>query len=240
MTMNARAPQHQKALVLLAPGWDDDNRDQYDQICRALDDQGWATRCVDFPGHENSDASRQKMNRDENLKELVAAYDSLVGERPVGQRAVAFIGISYGGYLGTLLSAQRPLQWMVLRSPALYRDEDWLVPKQELDKDDLDHYRRSIRGPDENSALAACAAFEGDVLLIESEDDETVPHPAVKSYRSAFKNARSLTYRLLKGADHELSNEPARSRFRDELMSWMNEVAGTPAAAENGEAHDAA
>jgi dipeptidyl aminopeptidase/acylaminoacyl peptidase len=114
------------------------------------------------------------------------------------------------------------------------------VPKQELDKDDLDQYRRSMRGPEENSALAACAAFKGDVLLIESEDDETVPHPAVKSFRSAFKNARSLTYRLLEGADHELSDQSARNRFRDELMRWMNEVAGRPAAAENGEAHDAA
>lgn len=238
--MNARASQQQEALVLLAPGWDDGNPEQYDQICRALHDQGWATCCVDFPGRENGDASRQNMNRDQNLKELVAAYDGLVDERPVGQRSVAFIGISYGGYLGTLLSAQRPLQWMVLRSPALYRDEDWLVPKQELDKDDLDQYRRSMRSPEENSALAACAAFKGDVLLIESEDDETVPHPAVKSFKSAFKNARSLTYRLLEGADHELSDQSARSRFRYELMRWMNEVAGRPAAAENGEAHDAA
>jgi len=75
---------------------------------------------------------------------------------------------------------------------------------------------------------------------LESEDDETVPHPAIRSFRSVFRNARSLTYRLLEGADHELSDQSARSRFRDELTRWMNEVAGRPAAAENGEAHDAA
>ena len=228
MTARAKAPQ--KPAVLLSPGWDDGNDAPYALIREALAGQGWTVRRIDFPGPGKSDGSRQRMNRDQNLKELVAAYDSLVQQQASDARAVAFIGFSYGGYLGALLSAQRPLQWMALRSPALYRDEDWRVPKEDLDKDDLDHYRRTIRGPEENAALAACEAFAGDVLLIESEKDDTVPHPAVKSYRTSFRNARSLTYRMLEGADHELSSEEAQARFVDELMRWMNGVTGGAAA----------
>ena len=221
----------QKPAVLLVPGWDDSKHEQYDRISAALEEQGWLMRRVEFPGDRSQDGSRKEMNRDQHLKELVAAYDGLVAQQVVEGRAVAFIGFSYGGYLGSLLSAQRPLQWMALRSPALYRDEDWFVPKEELDKDELDRYRRGVRSPEENAALAACEAFEGDVLLIESEDDDTVPHPAVKSYKAAFRNARSFDYRLLEGADHELSSRAAQSRFIDELLRWMNQVTGGAAAA---------
>jgi len=224
MSSNARTGQ--KPAVLLASGWDERNDAPYDRICEALAAQDWTVRRIDFPGKHKRRGSRRKMSRDRNLKELVAAYDSLVEQEDFQPRAVAFIGFSYGGYLGALLSAQRPLQWMALRSPALYRDEDWRVPKEELDKDDIDHYRRTIRGPEENAALAACEAFGGDVLLIESENDDTVPHPALKSYRTSFRNARSLSYRVLEGADHELSSEQAQHRFVDELLRWMNEVTG--------------
>ncbi|MDR6885569.1 MULTISPECIES: alpha/beta hydrolase [Variovorax] len=230
----------QKPAVLVVPGWDDDKHEQYDRIGAALREQGWFMRRVDFPGERSRGVSREKMNRDQNLKELVAAYDSLVEQRAVEGRAVAFIGFSYGGYLGALLSAQRPLQWMALRSPALYRDEDWFVPKEELDKDELDRYRRGIRSPEENAALAACKAFSGDVLLIESEDDDTVPHPAVKSYKESFTNARSFDYRLLEGADHELSSKQAQSRFIDDLLRWMNQVTGGAAAAVSDNARGAA
>jgi dipeptidyl aminopeptidase/acylaminoacyl peptidase len=221
----------QKPAVLLVPGWDDSKHEQYDRISAALEEQGWLMRRVEFPGDRSQDGPRKEMNRDQHLKELVAAYDGLVAQQVVEGRAVAFIGFSYGGYLGALLSAQRPLQWMALRSPALYRDEDWFVPKEELDKGELDHYRRSVRGPEDNAALAACEAFSGDVLLIESEDDETVPHPVVKNYKASFRNARSFDYRLLEGADHELSSKAAQSRFIDELLRWMNQVTGGAAAA---------
>jgi uncharacterized protein len=221
----------QKPAVLLVPGWDDDKQEQYDRISAALQEKGWFTRRVDFPGDQSHGAARKKMSRDQNLKELIAAYDRLVEQQAVEGRAVAFVGFSYGGYLGALLSAHRPLQWMALRSPALYRDEDWFVPKEELDKDELDRYRRDVRSPEENAALAACEAFKGDVLLIESEDDDTVPHPAVKSYKASFKNSRSFDYRLLEGADHELSSKAAQSRFIEQLLRWMDQVTGGDAAA---------
>jgi dipeptidyl aminopeptidase/acylaminoacyl peptidase len=216
----------QKPAVLLVPGWDDDGREQYERIGGMLAQQGWLTRCVDFPGDRSHGVSRDEMNREQNLEQLVAAYDALGGPHTVGRSAVALVGVSYGGYLGALLSARRPIQWMALRSPALYPDEGWLVPKEQLDKDELDRYRRAIRTPAENAALAACEAFAGDVLLIESEDDATVPHPAVQSYKASFKNARSLNYLLLEGADHELSSKSAQSRFVGELLRWMDQVTG--------------
>ena len=89
--------------------------------------------------------------------------------------------------------------------PALYKDEDWALPKRGLDREELAAYRRSPVGAAENRALGACAAFEGDVLVVESERDDVVPHQAIANYVAAFERAHSLIYRVIAGADHGLS-----------------------------------
>jgi hypothetical protein len=66
------------------------------------------------------------------------------------------------------------MRWLGLRVPALYKDEDWAIPKRQLDRAELAAYRQCHLGPEANRALAACAAFEGDVLLVESEHDDVM------------------------------------------------------------------
>jgi hypothetical protein len=41
--------------------------------------------------------------------------------------------------------------------------------------------------PEESKALRACHAFTGDVLLVESEHDDVIPHQVVVNYREACK-----------------------------------------------------
>ena len=89
---------------------------------------------------------------------------------------------------------------------------------------ELAAYRRRHVGPEENRALAACVAFEGDVLLVESEHDDVVPRPAVTSFRAAFGRARSLTYRVIEGADHALSQEPWQQAYTSLLLNWATEM----------------
>ena len=79
------------------------------------------------------------------------------------------------------------MRWLALRVPALYKDEDWDMPKRRLDRDDLARLPpTAIVPPTENRALAACAAFRGDVLIVESEHDDMVPHPVIANYLAAF------------------------------------------------------
>jgi pimeloyl-ACP methyl ester carboxylesterase len=78
--------------------------------------------------------------------------------------------------------------------------------------------------PDENRALRACAAFEGDVLVVESERDDIIPHPVIANYLAAFGSAHSLTYRVIEGADHGLSEEPWQQAFTTLLVNWATEM----------------
>jgi dipeptidyl aminopeptidase/acylaminoacyl peptidase len=137
---------------------------------------------------------------------------------------IAIVGSSYGGYLAAIASGMRKVRWLALRAPALYRDENWNMPKGELDRRDLNVYRRTVIQPQENRALCACAEFKGDALVIESEVDQTVPHEAVQNYVNALKNVRSVTYRVLSDADHALSTDDMRQSYGLQLVGWMTEM----------------
>jgi alpha-beta hydrolase superfamily lysophospholipase len=79
-------------------------------------------------------------------------------------------------------------------------------------------------GAAENRALRACAAFEGDVLIVESEHDNVVPHQAIANYIAAFERAHSLTYRIIAGADHGLSEELWQQAYTSLLVNWAKEM----------------
>ena len=78
--------------------------------------------------------------------------------------------------------------------------------------------------PENNRALAACAAFRGDVLIVESEHDSMVPHPVIQNYMAACAQAQSLTYRMISGADHALSEKAWQQTYTSLLVNWMSEM----------------
>lgn len=209
--------------ILFVHGW---GGSQQRDLARAKNITGLGCVCLTFDlrGHERTNEMRGKVSREQSLADLLAAYDRLVSHPAVDSDAIAVIGSSYGGYLATILSSMRPVRWLALRVPALYWDADWEMPKQELDRDKLAHYRRSAVTAADNRALAACKEFHGDVLLIESEQDDYVPHATLMSYRGAFEMAHSLTYRLVDGADHALSSDLSQSIYSSMLTNWISEM----------------
>ena len=218
LTPGARMPG-----ILFVHGW---GGSQQRDLARAKNITGLGCVCLTFDlrGHERTHEMRASVSREHSMEDLLAAYDRLASHPAVDNNAIAIIGSSYGGYLATILSGMRPVRWLALRVPALYWDADWDMPKQALDRDKLAHYRRSAVTAADNRALAACKEFKGDVLLVESEQDDYVPHATLMSYRTAFDLAHSLTYRLLDGADHGLSSDTSQHAYTTLLTSWISEM----------------
>ncbi|MFB4393389.1 MULTISPECIES: alpha/beta hydrolase family protein [unclassified Pseudomonas] len=209
--------------ILFVHGW---GGSQQRDLARARQITGLGCVCMTFDlrGHEKTESQRLTVTREHNLADLLTAYDRLVEHPSVDPEAVAVIGSSYGGYLATLLTTLRPVKWLALRVPALYWDDEWDSPKQALDRQRLNAYRLSPLGPSDNRALGACAEFSGDVLLVESEQDDYVPHSTLMSYRSAFVGAHSLTHRIVDGADHALSSEESQKAYSSILTAWVSEM----------------
>src|SRR5690606_38190178 len=85
-------------------------------------------------------------------------------------------------------------------------------------------YRNTRVAPGSNRALSACPAFRGDVLLVESEHDEHVPHATITSYRGGFRRSASRPHRISDGADDSLSSERCQQSYTDILTSWVSEM----------------
>lgn len=209
--------------VILVHGWDG-SQSQYLARAHEIASLGCICLTFDLRGHAEDRAQRDTVTREDNLADMLAAYDLLVSHPAVDQSAVVVAGSSYGGYLATVLSALRPVRWLALRAPAIYKDEDWLVPKNKLNKEEVAAYRALPIAPHENRALSAAAAFRGDVLLVESEGDAIVPHRVVDNYLGAFKQAHSMTYRVIKGADHSLSQRAWSEAYTTLLVNWVGEM----------------
>jgi hypothetical protein len=217
------APQTLIPGILFVHGWggsQDQDLDRAEEIARL----GCLCFTFDLRGHAALDSQRDEVTREQGLEDVLAAYDLLAAHPLVDRRAIGVIGTSYGGYLSALLTALRPVQWLALRVPALYPDRDWLTPKARLDKQAVLAYRRQFHGPAHDRALGACDGFEGDVLIVESEFDEHVPHEAIASYMGAFRHANSLSHRVIRGADHAMRAPEYRRTYNRLLIGWIEEM----------------
>ncbi|WP_213959447.1 alpha/beta fold hydrolase [Variovorax sp. dw_954] len=222
---NRQASRHPG--VLLVPGWDDDQQAFYRSVAQDIENLGWTCHTLNLPGTSASTERRQSASRADHLRDMLTAYDALAAAPRVDSQAGALIGVSYGGYLAAFVSAMRPVRWLLLRSPALYRDEGWATPKELLDKEDLVQYRQRALKPRHNKALAACARFRGEALLIESALDQIVPHAVSDNYAAALNGARSMQREVIAQADHELSQPEWQQQLRDLLRGWLAQAAAS-------------
>ena len=210
--------------VLFLHGWGG-NQAQYAARAREIAALGCACLTVDMRGHAETRRQQATVTREDNLCDALAAFDRLAGEASVDGEQIAVVGSSYGGYLGTILTTMRPVKWLALRAPALYKDTDWNVPKLKLrEMQGLQAYRRMVVEAQDNRALSAAAAYRGDVLVVQSGHDDIIPPEVIKNYRNAFTGARSLTYRIIDGADHGMTDPTSRHANTTVLVNWITEM----------------
>lgn len=210
--------------TLFVHGWGGCQQ-QYLECARAIAALGCVCLVFDLRGHAETRGQHETVTREDSMHDVIAAYDLLANNPNVDKQAIAVVGASYGAYLGALLLYLRPVCMLGLRAPALYKDDDWELPKRQLHVDpNFAAYRRLALRAEENRALGACAQFLGDALVVESEHDEIIPHPAVANYIAALANAHSLTYRVIEGADHALSQPAWEQAYTELLVSWMSEM----------------
>jgi pimeloyl-ACP methyl ester carboxylesterase len=207
--------------LLFVHGWGGSQRQSMRRERKAV---GLSCVCLTFDlrGHELHARMRETVTRAQNLTDVLAAYDLLAGLPEVDPDAIGVIGYSYGSYLSALLTAQRPVQWLALRSPAIYPDEPWDAPKIALNRDPrLPAYRNAALAPADNRALRAFAAFRGDALVVQAEHDAVVPPQTHRNYEAALAGAHSLTTQVLADADHALSTPSQQAAWSRVLMKWL-------------------
>jgi uncharacterized protein len=226
LLLPADRPPGRSPALLVIHGWGSSQRRSIGEA-RGPVRAGLVCLTFNLRGHARTRKQRDTVTRAQNLRDVIAAYDVLVARPDVDVDGIAVAGTSYGGYLAALLPTERKVRGLALRAPALYKDADFDRPKRQLNLDpDLPAYRRKRLEPSDNRALAAAARFDGDVLIVESEEDSVIPRQVIDNYLRAFRSARSIEYRLLARADHALSRVEWRRAWSATLVDWLARGAG--------------
>src|SRR5690606_7984698 len=137
------APRSKVPGVLFVHGWGG-SQERGLVAARGIAGRGCVRATSGPRGHRRAPPRQQSVPREETLRDLIAAYDCLHRHPAIDTQAIAVVGTSYGAYLSTILTTLRPVRWLSLRVPSLYRDEQWDTPKRKLDREDLARYRSSF------------------------------------------------------------------------------------------------
>ena len=209
--------------ILFVHGWKS-NKEEFAEAARALCDIGFVSLSFNLRGHDERSQNLKTVSREDNLQDVLAAYDLLASRHEVDKASIGVVGVSYGGYLAATLSVRRSVRWLILRAPALYKDTDFDKPKEQVNKiQNLPAYRRQHLDPEDNQVLADISHFQGDVLVVESENDAIIPHQEITNYLNAFNRSRSLAHKIIPNADHALSEEQWQQEFVSILSAWFKE-----------------
>lgn len=199
--------------MLFVHGQGSSQRGYMDRAAAVTERLGATCLTFDLSGHGESDGDRTTLTPRDHMEDALRAFDALVRSPGVEPDRVGVCAASYGAYIAALLLGERDVRSALVRAPALYSDAD-------LDRPDPN--RLSTEETVESAAaLRAVAAYDGPLLIVESEHDEAIPHAIVESYSRANRDAR---HELMIGAAHRLSDERVRGRFVEIVVAWFAET----------------
>jgi len=185
---------------------------------QTLADLGYTCLTYDLRGHNDSEGTLADFSRADFLADAVVAYDFL--RQKVGDNVkIGVIGGSFGSYMAVLLTELRPVACLSLRVPASYPDEGFTAPKLRIPSVKTWEWRNQPLDPN-NKAFHALHNFKGEVQIIESENDELVPHQAVQNYADSVPDKSKLQYTVMRGAPHTLTAEKHKEEYVELLTNW--------------------
>ena len=161
-------------------------------------------RClaVDLSGHGLSPGEAGDMSPAEHLQDVLAAWDELTAHYRADPGRIGVCGSSYGACLAALAVRHRKVARLLLRAPTIVADDDLARPLR-LRSCDRDPASASV-------LLGGLNRFHSPALVVESENDEVIPHETVEAYLNALPAAG---HTVIANAAHALSLAGMAGRF---------------------------
>jgi len=211
--------------ILFLHGWR--SSEQY-LLARAegLAKLGFVCLTFNMRGSATSEGDITKLTRQDFLQDALTAYDYLANLKEVDKEKISVIGSSFGAYLACLLSGKRNIRNLVLRVPANYPDEGFDKPQIDFSGDnnpDVLRWRFNSLTKEKTLALKVLHNFSGNILIVESEKDELIPHQTIESYINAVRDKSQLTHTVMEGADHAMHDENFLLLYNEILIKWFKD-----------------
>lgn len=217
-------PMHvpgRRPAILYIHGWKS-NEGSSLELASHRAEEGDVCLTINLRGHGRSTGKRDESTREDFMRDVVAAYEFLEKNPKVDPENITIVGTSFGGYLGSILATTKNAKRLILRAPANYPDEGF-GDKTELPTSDMPeimNWRNTKVDWTGSKSLDALHSFRGDLLVVESGQDEQVPHQTVLNYIDAVQSKDHVTHRVIENTSHRLTDE-AKIKFREIIDTWL-------------------
>lgn len=174
-----------EAVLLVFVGYGSSKARNEDFIADVAQAAQMHTLAVDLSGHGESPHELDDTTPAQHVQEALHVFDWLRHTYP--DMKVNVMGTSYGGYIAAWLTRFRNFDKLVLRTPAIYRPEDYDKPHRLIEKGaDIAAYRNDRAQLLQNPLFLQKALFSGDTLVVTHSEDEAVPPTTSDVYQEAF------------------------------------------------------
>lgn len=210
-----------KPAALLIHGWQSGQNRMF-ETAEILSGLGITCLTIDLRGHGKTPGDLNTLSRKDFLADVIAGYDFLVHREDVDSARIGVVGSSFGGYFAALLASKRKLAWMVLRVPADFVDDGFDKAKR-ADASAIAPLITASTPWKATRALRSIHEFAGNVLLVESGNDDIIPSETIANFRNAVSDPADLTYILMEGAPHSLTRAPEyKKQFNEIVQKWVS------------------
>ena len=211
---------NQNTVLLAIQGYASTKQQNAPFISEISEGSGISTLAIDLSGHGESPFNLNDTTPAQHLLEVATAFDWLVAQHPSAD--VYVMGTSYGGYMAAWLSHFRDFEKLVLRTPAIYKPEDFYTPHGQIEKaEQLALYRNNSVAVKNNPIFQQASIFTGESLVLVHGLDADVPLPTSNAYTEAFNAEEYIAEGFYHAYRSEQNPDEKREVYKTALIAWL-------------------
>ncbi len=191
----------------------------YIPIAESLTKNGIISLTLNLRGHGSNQGNLNTLTVNDAVADAFSAYDFFTQHDFVDKKRIGLCGTSVGAAIASIVSKQREVKSLVLRSPAAYTDKMMKMTYSDIMAHEGLIFQK-IKNIRNTTPLKAIAKFKGSLLVITSENDTIIPVRLSRQYLSEAKGAKKKMIEI-SGAAHNLLKASWKQQFRDEVVKWF-------------------
>lgn len=210
-----------KRIILTFVGFGSSKKSNFDFMAKLVNMTDMSALVVDLSGHGESPLNVDETVPAQHLLEATKAYDWIRANYP--ESAIYVMGTSYGGFMAAYLTRFRPIEKLILRTPAIYEPSSFYTEHRLIDKILVREYRKNTKALKKHPIFLQSPVSDAPTLLVVHGKDKSVPTETTDIYTSAF-NAQAY---IAEGFAHAF-RDPANPQegvpaYYDALVAWLDQ-----------------
>jgi pimeloyl-ACP methyl ester carboxylesterase len=209
----------EQGVLLTFVGFGSNKSSNSDFVAKVVADTSLSALVVDLSGHGESPFSVDETVPAQHLLEATKAYDWIKTNYP--ERTIHAMGTSYGGFIAAYLGRFRPVQKLILRTPAIYEPASFYTEHQYIDKILVREYRKNTEVLKKHPLFLQESLVDTSTLLIVHSEDASVPMETTDVYKTAFAAQTYIAEGFVHAFRDPSNPQEGIAKYYEAITSWL-------------------